>query len=184
MTVRSKLPWLRYGRSSTKIWEIFDYPCGQRLKPLLEAEVYRLRKLGEIEISDEVAWKLKTMSPATIDRKLRHQREYSHLLGSKRGFRPGYLLKQKIPIRLSRWNTSQVGYVEAALVIHCGSSTLGEFINTVSSTDVSSGWGEGEGIMGKSQEHSFWTLKEIRRRTPFEWKGLDLDNGSEFIEEI
>ena len=22
-----------------KIWEIFDYPCGQRLKPLLEAEV-------------------------------------------------------------------------------------------------------------------------------------------------
>ena len=167
-----------------KIWEIFDYPCGQRLKPLLEAEVYRLRKLGEIEISDEVAWKLKTMSPATIDRKLRHQREYLHLLRSKRGSRPGYLLKQKIPIRLSRWDTSQVGYVEADLVAHCGSSTVGEYINTVSSTDVSSGWWEGEGIMGKSQEHSFWALKEIRRRTPFEWKGLDSDNGSEFINEI
>ncbi|MCD6390857.1 MAG: transposase, partial [Dehalococcoidia bacterium] len=24
----------------------------------------------------------------------------------------------------------------------------------------------------------------IRRRTPFEWKGLDSDNGSEFINEI
>ena len=30
--------------------------------------------------------------------------------------------------------------------------------------------------MGKSQEHSFWALKEI--------KGLDSDNGSEFINQI
>jgi hypothetical protein len=38
--------------------------------------------------------------------------------------------------------------------------------------------------MGKSQEHSFWALKEIRQRTPFAWKGLDSDNGSEFINQI
>ena len=167
-----------------KIWKIFDYPCGQRLKPLLETEVERLRKIAEIGISDEVAWKLRTMSPATIDRKLKHEREFLHLLRAKGGPKPGYLLKQKIPIRLTEWDTSQVGYVEADLVVHCGSSTLGEYINTVSSTDVSSGWWEGEAIMGKSQEHSFWALKEIRKRTPFEWKGLDSDNGSEFINEI
>ena len=35
-----------------KIWEIFDYPCGQRLKPLLETEVGRLSEFGEIEIPD------------------------------------------------------------------------------------------------------------------------------------
>ena len=58
-----------------KTWQIFDYTCGQRLKPLLEREVDRLRELGEIGISDEVALKLKMMSPATIDRKLKHQRE-------------------------------------------------------------------------------------------------------------
>ena len=56
-----------------KIWEIFDYPCGQRLKPLLETEVDRLSEFGEIEIPDEVALKLKIMSSATIDRKLKHQ---------------------------------------------------------------------------------------------------------------
>ena len=38
--------------------------------------------------------------------------------------------------------------------------------------------------MGRSQEHSFWALKEIRNRTPFEWKGLDSDNGQEFINQI
>ena len=48
-----------------KIWEIFDYPCGQRLKPLLEMEIERLRELGEIEAPKEVMLKLKMMSPAT-----------------------------------------------------------------------------------------------------------------------
>ena len=167
-----------------KIWEIFDYPCGQRLKPILQAEVDRLRELGEIEVTDEVAQKLKILGSATIDRKLKHQREVLHLLRSKGGPKPGSLLKQKIPIKLTDWDTSEVGYVEVDLVVHCGSSVLGEHINTVSSTEVSSGWWEGEAIMGKSQEHSFWALKEIRQRTPFEWKGLDCDNGSEFINQI
>lgn len=38
--------------------------------------------------------------------------------------------------------------------------------------------------MGKSQEHSFWALKEIRKRIPFDWKGIDSDNGPEFINQI
>ena len=164
-----------------KIWEIFDYPCGQRLKPLLETEVDRLMELGEIETSDEVALKLKAMSPATIDRKLKHQREFLHLSRSKGGPKPSYLLKQKIPIKLTEWDTSIVGYLEVDSVVHCGSSTFGEYVNTLSSTEISSGWWEGEAIMGKSQEYSFWALKEIRKRNPFDWKGIDSDNGSEFI---
>ena len=90
-----------------KIWEIFDYSCGQRLKPLLEVEVDRLRELREIEISEETALKLKRMSSATIDRKLKRQREFLHLSRSKGGPKPGYPLKQKIPIRLTQWDTSR-----------------------------------------------------------------------------
>ena len=40
----------------SKIWEIVDYPCGQSLKPLLKAETDRLRKLAEMQISDEVVY--------------------------------------------------------------------------------------------------------------------------------
>jgi len=167
-----------------KIWEIFDCPCGQRLKPLLEMELDKLRQLGEIEIADDIALKLKMISPATIDRKLKHQREFLHLSRSKGGSKPGYILKQKIPIKLTEWDTSIVGYLEIDMVVHCGSSTLGEYINTLSTTEISSGWWEGEAIMSKSQEHSFWALKEIRERTPFDWKGIDSDNGSEFINQI
>ena len=164
-----------------KVWEVFDYPCGQRLKPVLEIEVDRLREFGELMVSDEVAWKLKRMSSATIDRKLKHQRETLHLLRSKGGPKPNYILKQKIPIKLTEWDISIVGFSEIDLVLHCGSSTLGEYVNTLSSTEISSGWWEGEAIMGKSQEYSFWALKEIRKRTPFAWKGIDSDNGPEFI---
>jgi hypothetical protein len=167
-----------------KVWEVFDYPCGQRLKPLLEVEVDRLREFGELNIPDDVTLKLKKISSATIDRKLKHQREVLHLLRSKGGPKPGSLLKQKIPIRLTEWDTSQVGYIEADMVVHCGSSTFGEYANTLNTTEISSGWWEGEAIMGRSQEYSFWALKEIRKRTPFEWKGLDSDNGQEFINQI
>lgn len=164
-----------------KIWEIFDYPCGQRLKPLLGEEIDRLRRLGELVISEEVASRLKKISSATIDRKLKHQREVLHLLRSKGGPKPGSLLRQKIPVRLTEWDTSQLGYVEADIVVHCGSSSFGEYVNTLSTTEIYSGWWEGQAIMGRAQEHTFGALKEIRKRTPFKWKGLDSDNGSEFI---
>ncbi len=167
-----------------RVWEIFDYPCGQRLKPVLQTEVERLRRLGELKIPDDVALKLRGISSATIDRKLAHQREVAHLLRSRGGPKPGSILKQKIPIRLTEWDTSKVGYVEMDLVVHCGSSTLGEYINTLSTTEVSSGWWEGEAIMSKSQEYTFQALKRIRERIPFECKGLDSDNGGEFINDI
>jgi len=167
-----------------KVWEIFDYPCGQRLKPILEVELARLMDLGELRVSDEVALKLRTMSSATIDRKLKHQREVLHLLRSKGGPKPGSLLKRKIPIRLTEWDTSKTGYVEMDLVVHCGSSTFGGYINTLSTTEVSSGWWEGEAIIGKSQQSTFQALKQVRGRAPFDLKGLDSDNGSEFINDI
>jgi hypothetical protein len=57
-----------------KIWEIFDYPCSQRLKPVLEPEVKRLRDLGEIFLSNEVEEKLKylylSLNPAELKRKI------------------------------------------------------------------------------------------------------------------
>lgn len=167
-----------------QVWEIFDYPCGQRLKPLLEREVVRLKEFRELSIPDEVVLKLKKISSATIDRKLKHQREVSHLLRSKSSPKPGSLLKQKIPIRLTEWDTSKVGYVEADMVVHCGSSAFGEYVSTVNTTDISSGWWEGEAIMGRSQEYSFQALKETRKRAPFEWKGLDSDNDQAFINQI
>jgi hypothetical protein len=166
-----------------KVWAIFDYPCGQRLKPLLDSEVTHLRELGELQITDEIAAKLSNISSATIDRKLSKQREIFHLQKARGVPKPGSLLKSKIPIRLTQWNTAQVGNVEMDTVAHCGSSASGEFVYSLSTTEIATGWWEGEAIMGKSQEATFWALKGIRARTPFTWLGIDTDNGTEFMSE-
>ena len=164
-----------------KLWEIFDYPCGQRLAPLLKTEVNRLRQLEEIFISTEIAKKLARISPATIDRKLKHQREVLYLERNRARPKPSSLLYKRIPIRLTNWDTSKVGFLEIDLVIHCGSSALGLYICSLNTVEISSGWWEAQAIMGKGQDPTFKALKKIRKRTPFSWKGIDSDNGPEFI---
>lgn len=164
-----------------KCWEIFDYPCGQRLKPLLSQEVQRLRELGELTCSDEVAYKLKRISARTIDEKLRHQKEVE---GLKRKYRRKShpLLYQKIPIKLSNeQDRTQLGNIQIDLVEHCGQSARGEYMNTLSSTDISSGWWEGEAVMGRSQEVVFGGIKQVRNRFPFAFREIHSDNGTEFI---
>jgi hypothetical protein len=162
-----------------EVWEIFDCPCGQRLAPLLEAEVDRLRDMGELLIPDEVAEKLKRISPRTIDRKLEHQKEFLH---QKRRYhrKNNPLIYQKIPIRTS-WDRCLIGQEEIDLVSHCGASASGEYINSVSVVDIATGWWEGEGIMGKGQERTFKALTSIRERTPFDWLEVHPDNDTAFI---
>lgn len=132
-----------------KLWKIFDYPCGQRLKSLLETEVERLRKQRELSCSDEVAEKLKRISFRTIDEKLKHQKEAEHLKRKyQRKIHP--LLYQKIPIKLSdEWDRSCLGNIQIDLVEHCGQSVRGEYLNTLSNTDITTGWWEGEAIMSR-----------------------------------
>lgn len=163
-----------------KIWEIFDYPCGQRLSPLLKVEVENLRRMGELEISDKISNKLTMISSSTIDRVLREKKENWK---NRRRYvnRGGNLLYKKIPLRLTDWDTKEVGYVEMDLVAHCGSSTAGEYVHSLSAMEISSGWWEGSAIMGKGQYPTFEALTEIRRRCPFKWKGIDSDNDKPFI---
>jgi hypothetical protein len=124
-----------YGRDVRQaletLWAIFDYPRGQRLRPLLRTELERLRRLGEIEVTTRTAAKLERISPATIDRLLR---------SSKRDFKAGRryrhgsagLIANKIPLRLGEWRNVQVGQVDLDLVLHCGSSVAGEYGHSLS----------------------------------------------------
>lgn len=41
-----------------QVWQIFDYPCGQRLAPVLRCELERLRKAKDLHCNAEVAEKL------------------------------------------------------------------------------------------------------------------------------
>lgn len=87
------------------------------------------------------------------------------------------MLYRKVPIRLTEWDTSKLGFLEIDLVIHCVSSAFGLYICSLNTIEISSGWWEAEAIMGKGQIPTFEALKKIRVRSSFEWEGIDSDNG-------
>ncbi len=163
-----------------KIWEILDYPCGERLKPILPEMVRKMQQFHELEIPDSVAEKLRAVSHSTIDAKLsRYKKEIRRRIQGQT--KPGSLLKKQIPIRTSSWEETEPGFAELDTVAHCGSSSGGEFAITLNTTDILTGWGEQETMMGKSDRSIVSALDQIRKRSPVGLKGIDPDNGSEFI---
>lgn len=163
-----------------KMWEIFDYPCGQRLGPSIKDELERLRRQKEIVCAEETAKKLYAMGTATIDRKLKHEKEV--LLFNKKYKAKNPLLSHQIPVKTSAdFDRSAVGHVQVDFVEHCGSSAAGEYANSMAFVDVSSAWWEAEAVMGKGQERAFEALKLVRGRLPFPLLGIHPDNQSNLI---
>jgi hypothetical protein len=162
------------------IWKIFDYPCGARLKPLLSDETKRLKLLGEISCSDMVEEKLKKISVATIDRKLKHEKEV--LLLSLKYSKKNPLLCHQVPIKTSAdFDRNIIGHTEVDFVESNGTSSSGEYVNNLSVVDVATGWWEGEAVMGKSQERAVEAIKTVRNRLPYKLLGIHPDNGTNLL---
>jgi hypothetical protein len=175
----------RYGVEAASalkaVWEASDRMCSKRLQPFLPELVAALERHGELAVPEAVKEQLCRMSVSTIDRALRPHR----LRGQRRPFsttKPGSLLKAAIPIRtFADWDDKRPGFLEIDLVAHCGESTEGFYLNTLSTVDVATGWVECRGVWGKGQQRVGGAIHEISKRLPFPLLGLDSDNGSEFI---
>lgn len=164
-----------------EMWKIFDHACGQRLEISLRDETDRLRRLGELSCSGVVAEKLKEMSSSTIDRKLKHTKSIE-LAKAKYGKKKHPLLYRQIPVKVfSEQDRSVLGNIEIDLVEHCGSSALGQFVNTLNCTDIASGWTAQIAVMGKGQEPVKDGVDSCRARSPFPWVEIHSDSGTEFI---
>ncbi|MDO8567872.1 MAG: ISNCY family transposase [Dehalococcoidales bacterium] len=155
--------------------------CGKRLAPFMAELVPALEQEGALALEPEVRAALLGMSAATIDRRLRAAR-----LGEKpRGLattKPGSLLRRQVPIRTyTPWNEQRAGFLEIDTVAHCGTTTEGEYLCTLNTTDVATGWTEPWAVLGKTQRAVHGGVEEVRARLPFPLLGLDFDNGPEFV---
>ena len=163
------------------IWETCDRICSRRLHPHLPEMVEVLERHGELILSPETKALLLAVSRATIDRLLAPKR----LKPRRRGFsttKPGTLLKRAIPVRAgTEWDEQQPGFVEVDLVAHCGDRADGEFIHTLSLVDILTAWFECQAVANRGQAAVFDGLMTVQGRLPFPLRGLDSDNGSEFI---
>jgi hypothetical protein len=164
-----------------QIWEICGRICSKRLQPFLLEIVTILERHHELCLSPQIKSLLLSMSRSTIDRCLKKARFTSPQRGLSTT-KPGALLKQAIPIRtFTPWEEERPGFLEIDLVAHCGSSTVGTYLNTLTATDLATGWTECLALADKTQVVVSQAICQLRLDLPFQLLGLDSDNGSEFI---
>jgi hypothetical protein len=166
-----------------QIWEVYGRICSKRLHPYLPEGLKVLERCGEIQFSAEIKSLLLSISSATMDRCLQPVRvKSSHGLSTTK---PGSLLKKAIPIRtFADWNEDQPGFLEIDLVAHCGETTQGQYLNTLTCTDICTGWTEPLALRRHTQEAVRDALHAMRPDLPFPMLGIDSDNGSEFINDL
>jgi hypothetical protein len=164
-----------------RLWAMADGLCSKLLVVWLRTTIPRLEYFEELVLDDATRKKLLAISPATIDRLLAPTRAKFKLKGRSRT-KPGTLLKHQIPIRtFSDWNDALPGFVEIDLVSHDGGILEGDNIFTLDVTDVCTGWTELSAVQNKAQRWVFDALMNIIQHLPFPLRGIDSDNGSEFI---
>ncbi len=164
-----------------QIWEICGRICSKRLQPFLPEMVAVLERCHELSLSEETKGLLLGMSRATIDRCLKKAR-FTHPQHGLSTTKPGTLLKQAIPIRtFTPWEDEHPGFLEIDLVAHCGNTTEGSYLNTLTATDLATGWTECQAVANKTQLAVSEAIQNMRQLLPFALLGLDSDNGSEFI---
>jgi hypothetical protein len=167
-----------------EVWDMFEQPCGARLAAVLRSETDRLIRLGELRCSEETAEKLKAISASTIDRLLRREKRVRLL---RRNRNPGVqrLIHQKVPVKVAAdWDTSEVGNIQVDFVAHCGRSTGGDYVHTLSAVDIATNWWEGQAVAVRSQHATKDGLDQIRPRFPFRILELHPDNDSALVNDL
>ena len=161
------------------LWEASDRICGKRLKALLPVLLPALERNGHLQLAPAIRARLTDISAATIDRLLREVHSTSP---NRRRNRAPTALRRSVPIRtFADWTEPLPGYMEMDLVVHCGENMAGSYAHTLSLTDIASGWTECVPLLVRESTLVIQAIESLRASLPFLLRGLDVDNGSEFL---
>ena len=120
------------------IWLASDQLCSKLLKAALP-EWLGYYERAHAPVTEDVQEKLRAISPAQIDRLLRPARVGQARKGLSTT-RPGTLLRHQVPTRGGPADTSQPGTVAVDTVAHCDDTTAGNYVNSLTFTELFSGW--------------------------------------------
>ena len=171
-----------YGRpviqALAQIWEAAGYPWSVRLKAMLPLWLPGLRERRTL--TPEIERQMLAISSRQIDRRLLPRKRIlrRRMYGRTK---PGTLLKHHIPIKTDHWDVTCPGFTEIDLVSHSGDCASGEFAHSFNLTDIHTTWTETRAVLGKGQTGIVAELEDMRHTLPFQLKGIDSDNGSEFL---
>ena len=162
-----------------QIWLTANLPCSKRLKAILPEWISHYQSEFEF-LPSKTLGLLESISPATMDRVL-HPFRIQFTGKGRSTTKPGLILKHHIPIKTNQWDETKPGFLEADTVAHCGASLAGNFVYTLDTTDIATGWTEQRAIWGKGEIDVLKQLQDIESCLPFPILGFDCDNGSEFL---
>jgi len=163
-----------------EIWKRSEQPCGKLLKPTIPLWLESYEK-HHGELSAATRAKVEQCSARQLDRiTAPHKLGVGGRHGRSSG-RSSHRLKTAIAVRCGPWDVDRPGWLEADTVSHGGGSSSGEFMWSLTLTDIHTGWTELAGLWGNSGREVCVGLRRIEARMPFEMHGFDCDNGSEFL---
>src|SRR5215471_643590 len=164
------------------VWTFFWYKCGKILAPLMRQQMRYIAQWPAFGITEEIAEKLTSISPASIDRYLKKDKERMRLKG-KSLTKPVDSLKSRIPIRTfyTSEERKKPGFWQIDTVHHCGQATFGQYLHTLTATEVASGWIELRPLLNNAHKWTFEALADIKSSVPLPVMEFHSDNGSEFI---
>ena len=161
------------------IWLNADRPCSSRLVGMISVWLPHYEKnYGYLDESTKQ--KLLDAKARTLDRILGSVRK-KHGSRGLSGTKAGQYLKNSIPIKISHADVNEPGYMQADTVAHCGGSLEGNFVWSLTFTDIESGWTENAAVWNKGEEGVHRQLKRMEETLPFSIKGFHSDNGGEFV---
>lgn len=173
----------KYGKAEIQvleeIWLAADRPCASRLVGTIPLWLpFYEKQHGNLDVS--IRENLLKAKSRTLDRVLRPVRR-KHGSRGLSGTKHGDYLKNHIPIKISHDDVAEPGFIQADTVAHCGGSMDGDFVWSLTFTDVFTGWTENGAVWNKGEHGVHQLLRNIEDRLPFRIKGFHTDNGGEFV---
>ena len=160
------------------LWQASEQPCGKRLQPILRDWLpYWEKAHGPLPAAHRAL--LKKVSAAQLYRLLAPS--WASAGGGRRGRGGDGTLKAQVPLRTGPWEVSGPGWTEIDSVAHCGGSLSGSFWWTTVLTDICTGWTQQQPAWNKGQHATAAALKAMEQGLPFALRGVDSDNGPEFL---
>lgn len=161
-------------------WEALDYPCAERLHPVLPKIAEQLEAHGELHLDDTIREQLGRISRSTLARRISTfpRTKITRIVQTTRA---QGRIRSEVPTGRFDYTERRVGALEIDLVEHNGGSSSGHYAYTLNLVDVVSGFSRRKAVLGRGQAGIFQALKEIVVELPFTVWALHSDNGSEFL---
>ena len=131
-----------FQRALKILWEASGYICAERLRPFLRPLSLLLERHGQLELTPELEKQLRMVSTSTVERNLRQLRRQHRDLFERRmsQTKPATLLRHEVPVVVGQWKElDRPGYLEVDSDAHSGGGVVGQWIWTISATDISTG---------------------------------------------